>query len=98
MRLDTLRDMRKKLAEPEGVPVYTILTEAQLAKMARSVPQTRTALGAVEGICAAKLECYGYALLALLLRFGCAPSTPLATCPPRHWKNALGWRFACSLL
>jgi len=65
-RFARLRLLRKQLAEVEGVPVYTILTNAQLADLARTVPQTRTALVALEGLGPAKCERYGDALLTLL--------------------------------
>jgi len=42
-RFAQLRVLRKQLAEGEGVPVYTILTNAQLADLARTVPQTKAA-------------------------------------------------------
>jgi ribonuclease D len=65
-RYSQLRALREQLAEAEAVPVYTILTNAQLADLARTVPQTKTALAAIEGLGPAKLERYGEPLLALL--------------------------------
>ena len=81
LRFAKLRDVRKQLADGEGVPVYTILTNAQLAAMARTVPQTKTALGAIEGVGTAKLDRYGDALLALLLSFGSIPAAPATETP-----------------
>lgn len=65
-RFAQLRVLRKQLAEAEGVPVYTILTNAQLADVARAAPQTRTTLGAIDGLGPAKLDRYGEPLLAML--------------------------------
>lgn len=75
-RFAKLRDLRRQLAETDGVPVYTILTNAQIAELARSVPQTKTELGKTEGLGTAKLERYGDALLALLLGFGSVAPAP----------------------
>lgn len=69
-RFAKLRDLRRQLAEADGVPVYNVLNNAQLATIARTVPQTKTELGKTEGLGSAKLERYGDALLGLLLGFG----------------------------
>ena len=76
-----MRALRKQLAEAEGVPVYTILTNAQLADLARTVPQTKTTLGAMEGLGPAKLDRYGEPLLALL-RTMSASGSPGEAPPP----------------
>lgn len=57
-RYTRLRSLRKQLADAEAVPVYTILTNAQLADIARSVPQTKAELGRIEGVGPAKLDRY----------------------------------------
>lgn len=61
-----LRDVRKTLAEAEGVPIYAIFSNAQLAAMVTSKVTTLAALGDIEGVGAAKLEKYGASFLALL--------------------------------
>ena len=73
IRFAKLRELRKQLADADGVPVYTILTNAQLAEVARAVPQTKTALAKIEGLGTAKLERFGDAMLSLLLSFGSDP-------------------------
>jgi hypothetical protein len=65
-RFAKLRTLRKELAEAEGVPVYTVLTNAQLADLARFVPQTKTTLATIEGFGPAKLDRYAEPFLALL--------------------------------
>lgn len=86
VRFAKLRDLRRQLAEADGVPVYTILTNAQLAELARRVPQTKTDLGKTEGLGTAKLERFGDALLTLLLGFGnVVAATP--TEPPFELPN-----------
>jgi len=61
-----LRDERKAMAEREGVPVYTIFTNEQLAEMVRRPIQTLSDLGRITGIGPARLEKHGTRLLELL--------------------------------
>jgi superfamily II DNA helicase RecQ len=53
-----LREVRKGLAEKEGVPPYTIFTNEQLAAVVRQKVTTKAALEKVEGVGAARLEKY----------------------------------------
>lgn len=61
-----LREERKKWAEAEGVPVYTVFTNAQLAEMVKRRVRSAAELGKIEGIGPARLEKYGALLLVLL--------------------------------
>ena len=61
-----LREVRKSLAEAEGVPVYAVFTNDQLAKFAQIRPASRAALEKVEGVGAAKVEKYGERVLAVI--------------------------------
>lgn len=61
-----LREWRKAVAEKEGVPVYVVLTNEQLAQMVQKPARTKAALKEIEGLGEARLEKYGDALLALL--------------------------------
>jgi superfamily II DNA helicase RecQ len=76
-RFSKLRELRKKLAEAEGLPVYTIFTNEQLAAIARQKPQTLTELQGIEGIGDGKSERYGAQVLGLLQALACPP-TPAA--------------------
>jgi superfamily II DNA helicase RecQ len=58
-----LRTLRKTLAETEGVPVYAVFTNEQLAEMAKARPASKAALGAIEGIGESRVEKYGEVLL-----------------------------------
>ena len=60
-----LRDHRKKIAEEEGVPVYNVFTNAQLAELVAKRVTTRTALAEIAGVGTARVEKYGDAILAL---------------------------------
>lgn len=63
---DTLRRLRKHLAETHGVPVYAVFSNEQLAAMARLRPDSRTALMRIDGIGEAKASQYGDAFLQVL--------------------------------
>ncbi|MBU0656759.1 MAG: HRDC domain-containing protein [Gammaproteobacteria bacterium] len=65
-RYSRLRDLRRELAEAEGVPVYTVFSNAQLAKMVTERVNTAVALAKIDGVGDAKLEKYGAQFLQLL--------------------------------
>ena len=58
-----LRDLRKSLAEIEGVPIYAIFTNEQLAKLAQARAQSQADLEKIEGVGNAKIEKYGRRVL-----------------------------------
>jgi len=68
-----LRLWRKSTAEREGVPVYAVFTNEQLAEIVRRRVDTLAALGEIDGIGPARLERYGGAVLAWF-QAGPAPS------------------------
>jgi superfamily II DNA helicase RecQ len=51
-----LREVRKQLAERDGVPVYAVATNEQLAQMVRQPARSLTALQKVAGFGKAKVE------------------------------------------
>ncbi len=59
-----LRSWRKATAEKESIPVYTILTNEQLAEVARRRCASLSELEAIDGIGAARVKKYGPALLS----------------------------------
>ena len=61
-----VREWRKTQAEKEGVPVYVVLTNEQLAQMVQKKVNTKAGLKEVEGVGEARVEKYGEALLQLL--------------------------------
>jgi len=58
-----LRDLRRSLAESEGVPVYAVFSNEQLAKFAQNRPQTKAELEKVDGVGGARSEKYGAKVL-----------------------------------
>ncbi len=63
-----LRDLRKTLAEAEGVPPYVLFTNEQLAKMVQDDVRTVTAMRSIPGIGEARVKKYGRQFLDLLLQ------------------------------
>ncbi len=61
-----LRDLRKKMATDEAIPVYTICTNEQLAAMAEGRASSISDLKAIEGFGDAKAEKYGQAFLKVI--------------------------------
>ena len=62
-----LREWRKAAAEKEGVPVYTILTNEQLAQMVQKKVSSKAGLKEIEGIGDARVEKYGEGVLRVLV-------------------------------
>ncbi len=62
----TLREWRKKQAEQDQIPVYTIFTNEQLAKLATTRPNSLTGLQEIEGIGEARVQKYGEQVLSIL--------------------------------
>jgi ATP-dependent DNA helicase RecQ len=67
---DTLRKLRKQIADREGVPAYVVFSDASLRQMVERKPQTRSGLLAVSGVGKVKLERYGSEFLDALRRGG----------------------------
>lgn len=66
-----LREVRKQLANAEGVPVYAVFTNEQLAAMVQAKVTSAIALGRLEGVGEARVKKYGEAFLKALA--GAAP-------------------------
>ena len=61
-----LREWRKVTAEKEGVPVYTIFSNDQLAKIAVGRLTDKETLRKIDGIGAARIDKYGNAVTGLI--------------------------------
>lgn len=61
-----LRKWRKTVAERDGIPLYSVFTNEQLAEIVRRRPDTLMALSGIEGIGPARLERYGPDVLSHL--------------------------------
>lgn len=63
---EALRQLRKSLADAQGVPPYIIFGDATLVEMARELPATPAALLEITGVGQKKLERYGDDFLAVI--------------------------------
>jgi superfamily II DNA helicase RecQ len=61
-----LRTIRKRIATTEGIPLYNVFTNAQLANMVKLRPRTAPELARVEGVGQARIDSHGAELLAAL--------------------------------
>ncbi|KOR33013.1 hypothetical protein TI05_03625 [Achromatium sp. WMS3] len=61
-----LRNLRKEIAEQEGVPLYAIFSNEQLANMVRQRSIDLKSLSQIDGIGASKLEKYGNSFIHTL--------------------------------
>ena len=66
----TLRVLRKTLADKQGMPAYVIFHDSVLIELARRRPQTEEDMSAIPGIGAAKLERYAVPFLKILCAIG----------------------------
>ncbi|MCS0504401.1 DNA helicase RecQ [Ancylobacter mangrovi] len=67
--LGKLKALRRELAAERGVPAYVIFADRTLEDMAVGHPRTRSELGGIRGVGAAKLEAFGAAFLRILKEF-----------------------------
>ncbi len=61
-----LRELRKRLADAEGVPAYALFTNEQLAAMVQKKVTSAAALRDLPGVGAARVEKYAESFLAVL--------------------------------
>ena len=61
-----LRGWRKGVAAEEGVPVYAIFTNEQLAKIAESRIQTPTGLAEIDGVGKSRISKYAEAVIEIV--------------------------------
>ncbi|GAB6907537.1 HRDC domain protein [Desulfosarcina cetonica] len=61
-----LRSLRKSIADKEGLPLYALFSNEQLAVMVQQRVTTQSALAAIDGVGKARIGKYGQEFLALL--------------------------------
>lgn len=66
---DSLRELRKRLADEKGVPSYVIFHDKTLRFMALHKPQSMAEFAEIEGIGQSKLEAYGSVCTELIQGF-----------------------------
>jgi ATP-dependent DNA helicase RecQ len=75
---EELRQLRKELAETQGVPPYVIFQDAVLMEMMERRPANLTALGQLSGVGVRKLERYGEDFLRVINRHRRTSAPPTA--------------------
>lgn len=63
-----LREWRKEVAAEEGVPVYAIFTNEQMAKIAEERSQTQADLAQIDGIGKSRIAKYGESVLEIVAK------------------------------
>ena len=71
-----LRNLRKTLAEQEGVPAYALFTNEQLAAMVQRRVTSKAGLAEISGVAAGRIEKYGEAFVNLLIEAGSTAVAP----------------------
>ena len=61
-----LRDLRKSVADSEGVPAYALFTNEQLAAIVIKKISSKSGLAAIEGVGPARIEKYGEQFIKML--------------------------------
>jgi superfamily II DNA helicase RecQ len=71
-----LRDQRKLMAQTDGVPVYAVFSNEQLAQIVSRQCQTLADLAQIEGVGQARVDKYGSAILACAATQRALPNLP----------------------
>ncbi len=76
---EALKDLRKRLADEQGVPPYVIFHDAVLMDMLQYRPRTSAEMGRLSGVGEKKLERYADAFLAVIRQHAfLEPAPPMA--------------------
>ena len=71
---DQLKIWRKERAEKEGVPVYIIATNKELANLVKTSPKTLESFKNIKGFGKSKASKYGEEIIAIITAFYANPS------------------------
>ena len=73
---ERLRQLRKQIADEQGVPPYVVFTDTTLQEMAREQPTSRVAMLSVSGVGMKKFETYGEAFIEAIRQHGPPRAVP----------------------
>jgi len=73
---ERLRQLRKQIADEQGVPPYVVFTDTTLQEMAREQPTSRVAMLSVSGVGMKKFETYGEAFIEAIIQHGPPRAVP----------------------
>ena len=71
---DHLRSLRKTVAEQQGIPVYNVFTNEQLAAMVRKPPRSLKDLNTLPGVGEGRVRQFGQDFLAFFSNSGTTPA------------------------
>lgn len=66
---ETLREVRRKIADEQGVPPYIVFSDKTLRQMAEAMPHSVDSMQKVSGVGEEKLRKYGSAFISAIVRF-----------------------------
>ncbi len=75
---DRLQQLRKRLADEQGVPPYVVFTNVSLREMAQRQPQTASQFSQISGVGSRKLAQYGEAFTQEVIAFRRELGLPIA--------------------
>ena len=76
MLFDKLRQLRKQIADAQGVAPYIIFADSSLKLMAQLKPQSHTSFASISGVTDYKLAQYGEAFISEIRSFCAQQATP----------------------
>ncbi len=65
-----MRELRTQLAQEDGIPLYRVMTNDQMAQMVENRARTKADLARISGFGEARIEKYGPRMLEFLSRVG----------------------------
>ena len=86
---NSLRSLRKQLAEAQGIPPYMIFHDSTLMELVTYQPQSLEALRRISGVGASKLEHYGEDFLATIQDHVATDTDQQAETKARHQEEEL---------
>lgn len=87
---ESLRLLRKEIAEKQGVPAYVVFHDATLVEMLQQQPQNLSELGQITGVGEAKLARYGQSFLDRIIEMTSGKS-------PENDKHDASWQASLNL-
>lgn len=78
LRFMKLRAFRKELAQRQGVPPFMVMTDAQLAEVAKMEPPTREGIAKIDKFGEERMKKYGDEILAAATKVAAEAAQPAA--------------------
>ncbi len=85
---ESLRALRKEIADGEGVPPYIVFSDASLKEMSRYYPTDEMAMLKIKGVGKAKFERYGLAFIEAIQKYVEQHDITPTSQPTNHLTNS----------